>query len=218
MLIWYQFTVSMAHSSLTSNTEKQQYDQISSDPILIEISWTAHDYNLHTTPTLQVVVNPLLDRHYSPIHKQVFASLKNLNAEYTRYAAWFPYPKMAVAELDPPSGLFQCVNVGQNVFINLSCKQSGSVISKVDFASYGTSSGACGQMKQGTCHAANSAEIVQRVCIGQKECSVPATDDLFGDPCKFLNEGEKYLFCSKKVLRNPFDPRIVFRIFYPQSF
>jgi hypothetical protein len=169
---------------LTYQTEKQQYDQTDSDPIAIEVSWTVHDYDLHTIPTLQVVVNPLLDRHYSPIHDQVFSSLKNLNAEYARYAAWFPYPKMAVAELDPPSDLYQCGNVGQDASINLSCEESGGVISKVDFASYGTSIGACGQMKQGTCHAANSSEIVQRICIGQKQCSIPATTDLFGDPCK----------------------------------
>ncbi len=181
------FAWSIAHVSPISGTDIQQHDDVNADPILIEVSWTTHDYDLHTVPTLQVVANPLLSRQFSPIYKQIFASLKQLNAEYTRYAVWFPYPKLAVAELDPPSGLFQCSNVGEKFSINLSCEQGGGVISKVDFASYGTSSGACGQMKQGVCHAANSSEIVQRVCIGQKECSVPATPDLFGDPCKFFN-------------------------------
>jgi hypothetical protein len=184
-IILCHITCGIANIPLISKTDKQQHDQVNADPILIEVSWTVHDYDVHTVPTLQVVTNPLLSRQFSPIHKQIFANLKELNAEYTRYAAWFPYPKMAVAELDPPSGLFQCANVGQDVLINLSCEQNGGVISKVDFASYGTSSGACGQMKQGTCHAENSSEIVQRVCIGQKQCSVPATTDLFGDPCKF---------------------------------
>ncbi|CAF3871120.1 unnamed protein product [Rotaria sp. Silwood2] len=160
------------------------HDQVNGDPILIQISWTIHDYNLHTIPTLQVVTNPLLSRQFSPVHKQIFASLKQLNAEYARYAAWFPYPKLAIAELDPPSGLFQCGNVGEDFSINLSCEQNGGVINKVDFASYGTSIGACGQMQQGKCHAANSSQIIQRVCIGQKTCSVPATSDLFGDPCQ----------------------------------
>ncbi len=178
----------IAYSSLISNTENELYDRINSDPIVIDVSWSTHDYNLHTIPTLQVVTNPLLSRQFSPVHKQIFASLKQLNAQYIRYAVWFPYPKLAVAELDPPSGLFQCGNVGTNFSINLSCEQGGGVISKVDFASYGTSTGACGQMKQGTCHAANSSEIVQRVCIGQKQCSVPATTDLFGDPCKLFQQ------------------------------
>ena len=70
--------------------------------------------------------------------------------------------------------------------IDLSCAQSGGVISKVDFASYGTSSGACGQMKQGACHAANSTDIVQNEHVLVKQnCSIPAAVDLFGDPCKF---------------------------------
>ncbi|CAF3904950.1 unnamed protein product [Rotaria sordida] len=167
----------------TSETNKFQDHQVNADPVLIEVSWTTHDYDLHTIPTLQVVANPLLARQFSPIYKQIFANLKQLNAEYARYAAWFPYPKLAVAELDLPPGLYQCGNVGENFSISLSCEQNGGVISKVDFASYGTSSGACGQMKQGTCHAANSSEIVQRVCIGQKTCNVPATNNLFGDPC-----------------------------------
>ncbi len=82
------------------------------------------------------------------------------------------------------SGVLQCGNVGENFSVHLSCAQNGGVISQVDFASYGTSVGGCGQMKQGACHATNSSEVVQRVCIGQQECSVPATSDLFGDPCK----------------------------------
>ena len=177
----------VAVGSQASETENIRNYRVSADPILIQISWDTDDYKLHTIPSLQVVSNPLLSRQFSPIHKQIFASLKQLNAEYARYAVWFPYPKLAVAELDPPSGLFQCGNVGENFSINLSCKQSGGVISKVDFASFGTSTGACAQMQQGKCHAENSSLIVQRVCIGQKECSVPATTDLFGDPCEFLN-------------------------------
>ncbi|CAF1435987.1 unnamed protein product [Rotaria sordida] len=184
IIILYRLACNIAHLSSISETDKKHHDQVNGDPILIEISWTIHDYVLHTIPTLQVVTNPLLSRQFSPIYKEIFANLKKLNAEYIRYAVWYPYPKLAVAELDPPSDLFQCGNVGENFSINLSCEQSDGVISKVDFASYGTSSGTCGQMQQGVCHAANSSEIVQRVCIGQQQCSIPATSDLFGDPCK----------------------------------
>ena len=133
------------------------------------------------------MTNPLLARQFSPIHKQIFASLKQLNAEYTRYAAWFPYPKLAVAELDPPSGLFQCGNVGQDASIDLSCEQSGGVISKVDFASYGTSSGACGQMKQGHVMQQIVQILSRKNVFGKQKCSVPAAVDLFGDPCKFYS-------------------------------
>ena len=153
------------------------------DPIVIQVNWTNHDYNLHTIPSLQLVTNPLVSRQFSPISKTIFDNLKQLNAEYARYAVWFPYPKLAVAELDPPSGMFQCKNVGESTSIELSCERNGGKISRIDFASYGTATGACGVMKQGNCHAANSSDVVQRVCVGQTRCQIPASNDLFGDPC-----------------------------------
>ena len=48
-----------------------------------------------------MVVNPLL-RRTSPIHNRVFESLHDLNADYVRYVPWLPYPKLGVAELEPP--------------------------------------------------------------------------------------------------------------------
>jgi hypothetical protein len=54
-----------------------------------------------TTPTLQVVVNPRL-RRTSSIHDNVFRALHDLQADYVRYAVWFPYPRLAIAELEPP--------------------------------------------------------------------------------------------------------------------
>jgi hypothetical protein len=183
--LFFFLALGIAHLFPTSENGKTQNEQAGADPILIEVSWTAYDYNLHTVPSLLAPANPLSSRQFSPIDKKIFANLKQLNAEYARYAAWYPFPHIAVAELDPPSGLFQCGNVGTNFSINLSCEQSGGVISKVDFASYGTSSGACGQMKQGTCHGANSSDIVEKMCLGKQKCSVPATGHLFGDPCKF---------------------------------
>ena len=59
-----------------SETDKQQHEQVNADPILIEVSWTTHDYDLHTIPTLQVVTNPLLSRQFSPIDKQIFAKFE----------------------------------------------------------------------------------------------------------------------------------------------
>src|SRR5690242_6879817 len=54
-----------------------------------------------TTPTLQVVVNPMLERG-SPIHDSSFEALRKLGAEDVRFVPWFPYPHMAVAELKAP--------------------------------------------------------------------------------------------------------------------
>src|SRR5882762_10360482 len=54
-----------------------------------------------TTPTLQVVVNPPL-RRGTPVHDNTFKALRDLQADYVRYVPWLPYPKLGVAELEPP--------------------------------------------------------------------------------------------------------------------
>jgi hypothetical protein len=54
-----------------------------------------------TTPTLQVVVNPPL-RRGNPVHDGAFKALRELQADYVRYVPWLPYPRLGVAELEPP--------------------------------------------------------------------------------------------------------------------
>ncbi|MGN6267556.1 MAG: glycosyl hydrolase family 39 [Ginsengibacter sp.] len=66
------------------------------------VDWGKTISESKTTPTLQVVVNPMLLRN-SPIHQGSFNALKNLKADYVRFVPWFPYPHMAVAELKPPT-------------------------------------------------------------------------------------------------------------------
>ena len=69
----------------------------------IEVHWDQVLQPSATVPTLQVVVNPPL-RRGSPIHAQVFSELAQLGADYVRYVPWLPYPRLGVAELEPPSG------------------------------------------------------------------------------------------------------------------
>jgi hypothetical protein len=57
---------SNAHISSTSRND---------DPFVIEVNWSAEDCLLHTTLSLKIVNNPLVSRQFSPIGKQVFASL-----------------------------------------------------------------------------------------------------------------------------------------------
>ena len=54
-----------------------------------------------TTLTLQVVINPTL-RQGTKIHDRAFQALHELGVDYVRYVPWLPYPKLAVAELEPP--------------------------------------------------------------------------------------------------------------------
>src|SRR5579885_3511674 len=71
-------------------------------PANITVSWDKVERVSNTTATLQVVVNPML-RRGSRIHDRVFAELKNLGADAVRYVPWFPYPRLAIAELNPPA-------------------------------------------------------------------------------------------------------------------
>jgi hypothetical protein len=74
--------------------------QAAQQPPTLDIKWDAVSQISKTTPTLQVVVNPMLNRT-SPVHDQIFQALRDLGADYVRYVPWLPYPRLAVAELEP---------------------------------------------------------------------------------------------------------------------
>ncbi len=69
---------------------------------VLAINWDKTVQVSKSTATLQVVTNPMLNPG-SPIHDGSFAALKALGADYVRYVPWLPYPRIAVAELEPPS-------------------------------------------------------------------------------------------------------------------
>ncbi len=77
-------------------------DTSSNVTIEVKTNWDKVEGVSKTTPTLQVVVNPLL-RRGSPIHDQAFQALHNLQADYVRFVPWYPYPKLGVAELEAPA-------------------------------------------------------------------------------------------------------------------
>ena len=56
----------------------------------------------NTTPTLQVVVSPPL-RPGEALAAPSFQAVNELAPDYMRFAAWVPYPQLAVAELDAPT-------------------------------------------------------------------------------------------------------------------
>jgi len=86
-----------------------------------------------------------------------------------------------------------CVaSAGENTNASLSCPGSGNVITAITFASFGTSTGTCGSfVVDPTCNASNTTSIVQSLCVGKEACTIPVSDDLYGDPCygtvKWLN-------------------------------
>lgn len=70
-------------------------------PTQLIVHWDKVIRTTQTTPTLQVVVNPPLQRG-TPVHDNAFKALHELGADYARYVPWLPYPKLGVAELEPP--------------------------------------------------------------------------------------------------------------------
>lgn len=76
--------------------------QTQARPAPVSVQWNRTIIVSRSTATLQVVVNPML-RRGSPIHNATFAALKALGADYVRYVPWLPYPRLAVAELQPPT-------------------------------------------------------------------------------------------------------------------
>jgi hypothetical protein len=67
---------------------------------VLDIQWDSVSRVSNTTATLQVVVNPPL-RRGTAVHDGAFQALHDLSADYVRYVPWLPYPKLAVAELQP---------------------------------------------------------------------------------------------------------------------
>ena len=78
------------------------FAQQAAHPAQLSIDWTKTLRVSVSTPTLQVVVNPKL-RPGEVVREQAYKALRDLNPEYARFVPWFPYPRMAVAELSAPT-------------------------------------------------------------------------------------------------------------------
>ena len=74
----------------------------SQQPLQLTIHWDKTSVISKSTPTFQVVVNPPL-RRGEPLSTASYKAVKELGADYVRYVPWLPYPKLAVAELEPPT-------------------------------------------------------------------------------------------------------------------
>jgi hypothetical protein len=68
----------------------------------LTIHWDKTTVVSKSAPTLQVVVNPPL-RPGEPLGAAAYKAINELGADYVRYVPWLPYPKLAVAELEPPT-------------------------------------------------------------------------------------------------------------------
>lgn len=64
--------------------------------------WNKPTTVVKTALAMEVCVEPPMRRE-KRTHDPLFHTLADLNGRYSRLAFWFPYPKMAVAELEPPT-------------------------------------------------------------------------------------------------------------------
>jgi len=92
--------VLLAAMSVSGLVAQSAQFPLSPGPPSITVNWAKKTRN-RTTPTLQAVVNPML-RRGSPIHDVSLAALHRLGCDFVRYAFWFPYPHISVADLKPP--------------------------------------------------------------------------------------------------------------------
>jgi hypothetical protein len=77
-------------------------EQAPMEKTAVTIDWNKVIGTSSANATLQVVVSPLMNRNTST-HDKVFQALKDLRCDFVRYVPWLPYPKTAVAELEPPA-------------------------------------------------------------------------------------------------------------------
>ena len=135
------------------------------------------------------VVNPVTQRE-SPYHDQVYQKIADLQAPFQRYVPWLPYPRLGVAELEPPSNGTMCgfVNSGGagNIWsTTLDCgAQSAGVIESVVFENYGQPTGYCNHLKASPTCSKDVTAVVAAACVGKAACTLLSSDATFGAaPC-----------------------------------
>lgn len=85
--------------------------------------------------------------------------------------------------IKPVACVTVCANVAENTVATITCT-AGSVVTSIDFASYGTPTGLCPSFSVGSCNSGASVSTVSSSCVGKATCSVTASNAAFGgDPC-----------------------------------
>jgi hypothetical protein len=168
------------------------------DAQVVTVDWATTLRALQTRPTLQVVVNPLLDRSW-PTSARAFQQLSMLwgpntrNLGAVRLVPWYPYYVAAVPEREPPSGTDLCLFANganddwhSNHSFTLSCAGAGTIAS-VDFVNYGSQAGGfCSNLTHSACFVPGALAQVQGLCVGKPSCDLYSMDTFFNggvDPC-----------------------------------
>ena len=73
-----------------------------SAPMKLSVEWSHPVVTSRSAATFQIVVNPPL-RPGQPLSAAAYKAVQELGADYVRYVPWLPYPRLGVAELEPPA-------------------------------------------------------------------------------------------------------------------
>lgn len=154
---------------------------------VVQVAWSASTAPLLAEPSIQVVTQHFLLKNTSTpaVYSNSWAAVNELQVRNARFAAWFPYARAGVAELDPPSGQVLCGPTmwakGQMQPFTLDCSAAGGIAS-IDFASFGTPTGVCGNYATNrACNDPNSLQIVTSACLGKSSCTLDPT--MFSAKC-----------------------------------
>ncbi|MFF3228217.1 hypothetical protein ACFYV7_35860 [Nocardia suismassiliense] len=71
-------------------------------PATVQVNWEETIGTSRTTLTTHLWTAPPLRRE-SPIHDKAFDALRELRVDFARFLPWFSHPRVAVAELAPPT-------------------------------------------------------------------------------------------------------------------
>ncbi len=71
------------------------------DRVRVNSNWNKILIESRSSVSVSICVEPPL-RRMSPIHDQLFGAIRDLNADFLHFQPWRPYPRIAVAELEPP--------------------------------------------------------------------------------------------------------------------
>ncbi len=71
-------------------------------PVALSVHWNHPEVTSRSSSTFQIVVNPPL-RSGQPLGAAAYRAAQQLGAEDVRYVPWLPYPRLGVAELEPPT-------------------------------------------------------------------------------------------------------------------
>ena len=180
---------------------------VSAQASSISVAWSSVIRPLQTVAGFQTVVNPVTTRE-SPYHDAVYEKIASLKAPFQRYVPWLPYPRLGIAELEPPSTggqLCSFVNSGGpgNIWsAKLDCGAQGAgTIDGITLADYGHSTGFCGAITPAPACSKDVRAAVTALCVGKAACEFTSSDEVLGTaPCAGVRLAVQAT-CSNKAVQ-----------------